>query len=77
MFGEHNHRLMAVAAARLAGLRKMRSPAIANFLTHRLEHICTCLGIDFINDSKATTTMPPLSSVNSPVILLAVKQSWG
>jgi len=40
----------------LAGIEK---DAIAQHcqlpgVPHRLEHICTLLGIDFINDSKAT-----------------------
>jgi len=43
MPGEHNQQnlLMAVAAARLAGIEKMRSIAIANFpgVPHRLEHL--------------------------------------
>lgn len=79
MLGEHNQQnlLMAVAAARLAGIGKEAiAQAIANFpgVPHRLEHICTCLGIDFINDSKATNydaAQVGLSSVNSPVILIA------
>ncbi len=79
MVGEHNHQnlLMAVAAARLAGIEKDAiAQAIANFpgVPHRLEHICTCLGIDFINDSKATNydaAQVGLASVNSPVILIA------
>jgi len=57
MPGEHNQQnlLMAVAAARLAGIERCDRQAIANFpgVPHRLEHICTW-GIDFINDSKAT-----------------------
>ncbi len=79
MVGEHNHQnlLMAVAAARLAGISKDAiAQAIANFpgVPHRLEHICTYLGIDFINDSKATNydaAQVGLASVNSPVILIA------
>jgi len=54
MPGEHNQQnlLMAVAAARLAGIEKMRSPSYTNFpgVPHSLEHMH--LGIDFINDSK-------------------------
>lgn len=79
MAGEHNQQnlLMAVATARLAGIEKEAiAKAIANFpgVPHRLEHICTYLGIDFINDSKATNydaAQVGLSSVNSPVILIA------
>lgn len=79
MVGEHNQQnlLMAVAAARLAGIEKDAiALAIANFpgVPHRLEHIYTWHGIDFINDSKATNydaAQVGLSSVNSPVILIA------
>lgn len=79
MVGEHNlqNLLMAVAAARLAGIEKDAiTRAITEFpgVTHRLEHICTWNGIDFINDSKATNydaAQVGLASVNSPVILIA------
>lgn len=79
MVGEHNQQnlLMAVVAARLAEIEKDAiAQAIANFpgVPHRLEHICTWHGIDFINDSKATNydaAQVGLASVNSPVILIA------
>jgi len=79
MAGEHNQQnlLMAVAVARLAGIDKEAiAQAIANFpgVPHRLEHICTWQGIDFINDSKATNyeaAQVGLSSVDSPAILIA------
>lgn len=79
MVGGHNQQnlLMAVAAARLAGIEKEAiADAIANFpgVPHRLEHICTWAGIDFINDSKATNydaAQVGLASVNSPAILIA------
>ncbi len=79
MVGEHNHQnlLMAVAVAYLAGIEKDAiAEAIANFpgVPHRLEHICTYLGIDFINDSKATNydaAQVGLAAVGSPVILIA------
>lgn len=79
MVGEHNQQnlLMAVAAARLAGIEKDAiAQAIANFpgVPHRLEHICNWHDIDFINDSKATNydaAQVGLASVNSPVILIA------
>ncbi len=79
MVGEHNQQnlLMAVAAARLAGIEQEAiAQAIANFpgVPHRLEHICTWQRIDFINDSKATNydaAQVGLASVNSPVILIA------
>ncbi|MBD2742400.1 UDP-N-acetylmuramoyl-L-alanine--D-glutamate ligase [Coleofasciculus sp. FACHB-1120] len=79
MVGEHNlqNLLMAVAAARLAGIEKEAiQEAIANFpgVPHRLEHIRTLVGIDFINDSKATNydaAQVGLASVTSPAILIA------
>jgi UDP-N-acetylmuramoylalanine--D-glutamate ligase len=79
MVGEHNQQnlLMAVATARLAGInRDAIARAIVEFpgVAHRLEHICTWEGIDFINDSKATNydaAEVGLASVNSPVILIA------
>ncbi|GAB4202295.1 MAG: UDP-N-acetylmuramoyl-L-alanine--D-glutamate ligase [Coleofasciculaceae cyanobacterium] len=79
MVGAHNQQnlLMAVAAARLAGIEKDAiQEAIANFpgVPHRLEHIITWQGIDFINDSKATNydaAQVGLSSVANPTILIA------
>lgn len=79
MPGKHNQQnlLMAVAAARLAGIEKSAiARAIGSFpgVSHRLEHICTWQGIDFINDSKATNydaAEVGLSAVNSPAILIA------
>ncbi len=79
MVGEHNQQnlLMAVAAARLAGIEKEAiAKAIANFpgVPHRLEHIITWQGIDFINDSKATNydaAQVGLAAVASPTILIA------
>lgn len=79
MVGEHNQQnlLMAVAAARLAGIDKDAiAQAIANFpgVPHRLEHIISWQKIDFINDSKATNydaAQVGLASVNAPAILIA------
>ncbi|MEH2239990.1 UDP-N-acetylmuramoyl-L-alanine--D-glutamate ligase [Nostoc sp.] len=79
MVGEHNQQnlLMAVATARLAGInRDAIARAIQEFpgVAHRLEHICTWEGIDFINDSKATNydaAEVGLASVKSPAILIA------
>ena len=79
MVGEHNQQnlLMAVAVARLAGIEKDAiAQAIANFpgVPHRLEHIITWQGIDFINDSKATNydaAQVGLAAVASPTILIA------
>ncbi|MEA5551145.1 UDP-N-acetylmuramoyl-L-alanine--D-glutamate ligase [Anabaena cylindrica UHCC 0172] len=79
MVGEHNQQnlLMSVAAARLAGINiDAISHAVSEFpgVPHRLEHICTWEGIDFINDSKATNydaAEVGLASVKSPAILIA------
>jgi UDP-N-acetylmuramoylalanine--D-glutamate ligase len=79
MVGHHNQQnlLMAVAAARLAGIEKQAIvEAITNFpgVPHRLEHIITWQGIDFINDSKATNydaAQVGLAAVDSPAILIA------
>jgi UDP-N-acetylmuramoylalanine--D-glutamate ligase len=79
MPGEHNRQnlLMAIATARLAGIEKGAiAEAIAAFrgVPHRLEHICTWQGIDFINDSKATNydaAQVGLTAMKGPVILIA------
>jgi UDP-N-acetylmuramoylalanine--D-glutamate ligase len=79
MVGAHNQQnlLLAVAAARLAGIDKNAiAHAIATFagVPHRLERICTINGIEFINDSKATNydaAEVGLASVSAPVILIA------
>jgi UDP-N-acetylmuramoylalanine--D-glutamate ligase len=79
MVGSHNQQnlLMAVAVARLAGIEKGAiAQAVETFpgVPHRLEHICTWQGIDFINDSKATNydaSEVGLRSVDAPVVLIA------
>ncbi|MEO0373710.1 MAG: UDP-N-acetylmuramoyl-L-alanine--D-glutamate ligase [Cyanobacteria bacterium P01_A01_bin.17] len=79
MRGAHNQQnlLMAVAVAHLAGIeRDAIATAIQNFpgVPHRLEHICTWQGIDFINDSKATNyeaAQTGLAAVKDPAILIA------
>ena len=79
MVGAHNlqNLLVAVASARLAGIDKNAiAHAMATFpgVPHRLEHICSIAGIDFINDSKATNydaAEVGLSSVKAPAILIA------
>jgi UDP-N-acetylmuramoylalanine--D-glutamate ligase len=79
MQGLHNQQnlLLAIAVAHLAGIEKEAiAVAIANFpgVPHRLEHICTWRGIDFINDSKATNydaAQTGLASVGGPTILIA------
>jgi UDP-N-acetylmuramoylalanine--D-glutamate ligase len=79
MVGEHNQQnlLMAVAAARLAGIEKKAiTEAIATFpgVPHRLEYICTYKAVDFINDSKATNydaAEVGLKAIAAPAILIA------
>ena len=79
MVGEHNQQnlLVAVAAARLAGIEASAiAQGVASFpgVSHRLEHVCTWRGVDFINDSKATNydaAEVGLRSVVGPAILIA------
>ncbi|MBE9079361.1 UDP-N-acetylmuramoyl-L-alanine--D-glutamate ligase [Romeria aff. gracilis LEGE 07310] len=79
MVGDHNQQnlLMAVTAACLADIPKAAIvEGVTTFpgVVHRLEHICTWRGIDFINDSKATNydaAEVGLRSVHSPTILIA------
>ncbi len=79
MGGQHNQQnlLMAVLAAKLAGIApEAIAQGVANFpgVPHRLEHITTWQGIDFINDSKATNydaAIVGLQSVATPAILIA------
>jgi UDP-N-acetylmuramoylalanine--D-glutamate ligase len=79
MVGRHNQQnlLMAVAAAKLAGIDKGAiATAITSFtgVPHRLEFVKTYQGVDFINDSKATNydaAEVGLKAVNGPVILIA------
>lgn len=79
MPGAHNlqNLLMSVAAARFAGIEKDAiAEAVSEFpgVPHRLEHIYTWQGVDFINDSKATNydaAEVGLVAVKAPVILIA------
>ncbi len=79
MVGSHNlqNLLMAVAVAWLAEIdREAIAHAIQTFpgVPHRLEHIATWQGIDFINDSKATNydaAEVGLAAVAAPVVLIA------
>ncbi|MEO1394564.1 MAG: UDP-N-acetylmuramoyl-L-alanine--D-glutamate ligase [Cyanobacteria bacterium J06634_5] len=79
MVGEHNRQnlLLAVAAAKIAGIETSAiAKGVARFpgVSHRLEHICTWRGVDFINDSKATNydaAEVGLRSVVSPTVLIA------
>lgn len=79
MVGVHNQQnlLMAVTAACLAGIEPAAiAQAVSLFpgVPHRLEHVCTWHGIDFINDSKATNydaAAVGLNAIEVPVILIA------
>lgn len=79
MVGNHNQQnlLMAVAAARLAGIEaEAIAEAMANFpgIAHRLERVATWQGIELINDSKATNydaAWVGLQAVPGPTILIA------
>ena len=79
MIGEHNiqNLLMAVGAARLAGVSKNAIvETISSFskVKHRLELITTINDVDYINDSKATNydaAEVGLQSVSAPVVLIA------
>ncbi|MEL7503210.1 MAG: UDP-N-acetylmuramoyl-L-alanine--D-glutamate ligase [Cyanobacteria bacterium J06554_6] len=79
MVGHHNQQnlLMAVAAARLAGIaNEPIRTAIETFpgVLHRLEYVLTWQGIDYINDSKATNydaAEVGLRSVDAPTVLIA------
>jgi UDP-N-acetylmuramoylalanine--D-glutamate ligase len=79
MPGSHNRQnlLMAVAAARLAGIDKSTiAKAVSSFagVAHRLEYICSWQGVNYINDSKATNYDAAdvgLTAVDAPVILIA------
>jgi UDP-N-acetylmuramoylalanine--D-glutamate ligase len=79
MVGDHNRQnlLLAVTAACLAEIdAEAIAAGVSSFpgVPHRLEHICTWQGIDFINDSKATNydaAEVGLRSVAAPAVLIA------
>ena len=74
--GKHNqsNSMAAGVAARLLDLRKqIVRESMEDFknVEHRLEHVLTIHGIDFVNDSKATNinaTWYALESVNAPIV---------
>ncbi|HEY0752263.1 MAG TPA: UDP-N-acetylmuramoyl-L-alanine--D-glutamate ligase, partial [Chitinophagaceae bacterium] len=76
--GKHNqyNTMAAGLAASVIGLRKNKiREAIQSFeaLEHRMEHVATVRGVEFINDSKATnvnSTWYALESMTSPTILI-------
>ncbi|MBG9376435.1 UDP-N-acetylmuramoyl-L-alanine--D-glutamate ligase [Panacibacter sp. DH6] len=76
--GKHNqyNTMAAGIAAATLGIRKEKiREAVADFhsLEHRMEHVATVRGIEFINDSKATnvnSTWYALESMSRPTILI-------
>ncbi|MGK7912852.1 MAG: UDP-N-acetylmuramoyl-L-alanine--D-glutamate ligase [Synechococcus sp.] len=79
LLGQHNHQnlLMAVAAARHAGISTQDiQTAIRTFppMPHRLQPVQELAGVTFINDSKATNydaALVGLNSVSGPLVLIA------
>ncbi len=76
--GKHNqyNTMAACVAASLLDIRKEKiREAVQNFrnLEHRMEHVATVRGVEFINDSKATnvnSTWYALESMDKPVVLV-------
>jgi len=76
--GKHNqyNTMAACVAATTLDIRKEKiRDAVQNFhsLEHRMEHVATVRGIEFINDSKATnvnSTWYALESMTKPTILI-------
>lgn len=76
--GKHNqyNTMAAGIAAATLGIRKEKiREAVSDFhsLEHRMEHVATVRGIEFINDSKATnvnSTWYALESMRKPTILI-------
>ena len=76
--GKHNqyNTMAACLAATLLDIRKEKiRDAVQNFqgLEHRMEHIATVRGVEFINDSKATNVNSAwyaLESMTKPVVLI-------
>lgn len=76
--GKHNHynTMAACVAAATLDIRKEKiRDAVQNFQTleHRMEHVATVRGVEFINDSKATnvnSTWYALESMTKPTVLI-------
>jgi UDP-N-acetylmuramoylalanine--D-glutamate ligase len=83
--GKHNqyNTMAAGISARIAGIRKEKiRESFTTFegLEHRLEHVATVRGIDFINDSKATnmnSVWYALESMKHPTVLILGGQDKG
>ncbi|MBI5856133.1 MAG: UDP-N-acetylmuramoyl-L-alanine--D-glutamate ligase [Sphingobacteriales bacterium] len=76
--GKHNqyNTMAACVAASILDIRKEKiRDAVQNFqsLEHRMEHVATVRGVEFINDSKATnvnSTWYALESMTRPTVLI-------
>jgi UDP-N-acetylmuramoylalanine--D-glutamate ligase len=76
--GKHNqyNTMAACVAAATLGIRKEKiREAVQNFrnLEHRMEHVATVRGVEFINDSKATNVNSvwyALESMTKPTVLI-------
>ena len=76
--GKHNHynTMAACVAAATLDIRKEKiREAVQNFqsVEHRMEHVSTVRGVEFINDSKATnvnSTWYALESMTKPTVLI-------
>lgn len=83
--GKHNqyNSMAAGISARIAGVRKEKiRESFTSFhgLEHRLEHVATIKGVEFINDSKATNVNSvwyALESMKQPTILILGGQDKG
>lgn len=83
--GKHNqHNSMAAGiSAHIAGIRKEKiRESFSSFkgLEHRLEHVATVRGVEFVNDSKATNVNSvwyALESMNKPTVLIMGGQDKG
>lgn len=83
--GKHNqyNSMAAGISARIAGIRKEKiRESFSSFkgLEHRLEHVATVRGVEFINDSKATNVNSvwyALESMTRPTILILGGQDKG
>ncbi len=83
--GRHNqyNSMAAGISARIAGVRKEKireSFTAFEGLEHRLEHVATVRGVEFINDSKATNVNSvwyALESMKKPTVLILGGQDKG
>ncbi|RYZ21889.1 MAG: UDP-N-acetylmuramoyl-L-alanine--D-glutamate ligase, partial [Sphingobacteriales bacterium] len=83
--GRHNqyNSMAAGISARAAGIRKEKiRESFSSFegLEHRLEHVATVRGVDFVNDSKGTNLNSvwfALESQKQPVVLILGGQDKG